>query len=142
MLVNHLLIYPMFAMFLLSALVLIKMFRTRVQAVQSGQVKMSYFKIYNQEVSSDEMIQASRHFTNLFEAPVLFYVVCLLGLLFSEGTIFLILAWIYVISRYAHAYIHIGPNKIMWRMSAYAMSWLVLAAMWLLLVFHQLFPPV
>ncbi len=137
---NAILIYPMFAMFVLTVVVLTRMFLTRLKALKSGSVRMSYFKIYNHDAGPEEMEQASRHFSNLFEAPVLFYVVCILGILFSEGLAFAVLAWLYVLARVAHAYIHLGPNNIINRMRAYGVSWLMLLAMWLLLIFHQLFP--
>ncbi len=137
---NSLLIYPLFAMFLLTLFVMIRMFVTRVKALKSGAVKMSYFKIYNQEAGPTEMEQASRHFSNLFEAPVLFYVVTILGILFSEGYLFTGLAWGYVMARAVHAYIHLGSNHVMSRMRAYAVGWLMLILMWGVLMFHQLVP--
>ncbi|MEZ0392245.1 MAG: MAPEG family protein [Pseudobdellovibrionaceae bacterium] len=135
---NSNLIFPMFAMFALSAVVLIRMFLTRVAAVKSGQVKLHYFKVYQSEEIPEKMLQASRHFSNLFEAPVLFYVICILGILFQEGRVFVGLAWVYVAARAAHAYIHLGSNRVMHRMRAYGLGWLVLTAMWLLLLWHQL----
>lgn len=138
---NPQLIYPMFAMFLLTAVVLIVMFTRRASAVKTGEVKINEFKTYDTgHQGPRQMVQASRHFSNLFEAPVLFYVVCILGILFSEGFVFTVLAWMYVAARVVHAYIHIGSNKIFPRMTSYGIGWLVLAAMWLLLLIHQLFP--
>jgi len=87
-----------------------------------------------------EFTQASRHFSNLFEAPVLFYVVCILGILFSEGLIFTGLAWGYVLAHVAHAYIHLGSNHVMFRLTTYTVSWTFLILMWGLLMFHQLVP--
>jgi len=40
------LIYPMFAMVLLTALVLGLLFRSRVSAVQQGQVSMKFYRVY------------------------------------------------------------------------------------------------
>ena len=138
---NSSLIYPMFAMFLLTLIVLLRMFTLRVAALKSGQVRMSYFRVMPGEIQAPEkMLQASRHFSNIFEAPVLFYVVCILGILFSEGTIFSVLAWVYVFSRVFHAYIHMGKNNVMHRMRAYFLGWMALTAMWILLVVHQLMP--
>lgn len=138
--VNAILFYPMLAMFVLSAIVLMRMFTLRVNAVKAGQVPMKYFKVYAETPAPERMLQASRHFSNLFEAPVLFYVACILGMIFSEGALFVVLAWMYVLARAWHAYIHMGRNKILWRMSAYGVSWLVLTVMWIVLAVHQLFP--
>jgi hypothetical protein len=40
------------------------------------------------------------------------------------------LAWAYVLVRVAHAYIHLGANRLRIRRNAYAIGWLVLLAMW------------
>ena len=70
-------IYPMFAMVLLTAFVLATLFRSRVSAVRHGLVSAAYFRIYQGDAEPESSAKRARHFTNLFEAPVLFYVVCL-----------------------------------------------------------------
>lgn len=129
------LIYPLFAMFVLSAVVLILMFRARVRAVKKDQVKISYFKTYENMNLPEDVIKTARHFINLFEAPVLFYVICLLGIILSiENLFFLFLAWIYVALRAAHAYVHIGRNQIRYRMMIYGLGWVVMAVMWVFIL--------
>jgi hypothetical protein len=133
------LIYPLFAMFILTTIVMLRMFWTRVSAIKSGQVKLRYFKVYPNEELPEKMVQASRHFSNLFEMPVLFYLVSVLGILFQEGQAFLILAWVYVLARVVQAYIHLGSNRVIRRMQAYAVSWAALSLMWVILLWHQIF---
>lgn len=135
---NPALFFPMFAMFLLTAAVLLRMGYLRVRAIKSGQIKLNYFAIYDQNNGPEKMIQAERHFVNLFEVPVLFYAVCILGILFSQGTIFVALAWIYIAARVVHAAIHMGSNNILWRMQSYLFGWLVLGAMWVSLAIQLL----
>lgn len=132
---NSNLIYPLFAMFVLTLLVTSRMFVTRIRALKSGAVKLSYFKIYNQEAGPSDMEQASRHFTNLFEVPVLFYVVTIVGILYSEGLVFTVLAWLYVLARLIHAYIHLGSNNVRHRMIPFGLGWLILIAMWAVVLF-------
>lgn len=135
---NYRLIYPLCAMFLLTAIVLVKMIRNRVAAVKSGRVKVGYFKTYDIEAPHD-VIQIGRHFSNLFEAPVLFYVATILGMLLPvEGYVFLGLAWLYVVARVIHAYVHIGSNNLGLRMPIYAFGWFVLTAMWILILIKAL----
>ncbi|MBC7420391.1 MAG: MAPEG family protein [Bdellovibrio sp.] len=135
---NTMLVYPMFALFLLTGVVLVKMFRTRVAAVKSGKLKVGAFKVYDMPMPED-VLKVSRHFTNLFEAPVLFYVVCLLGMILNVQAIhFLIFAWVYVIARVVHAIIHIGSNKLKYRMPIYGLSWICLVVMWLTIVIRVL----
>ena len=129
--------YPLFAMFLLSAIVLIAMFKTRVRAVKAGQIKVGYFKTYEGSNIPEDVIKTARHFSNLFEAPILFYVLCLLGMILGiDSQLFLTLAWCYVAARALHAYIHIGLNKISIRMYVYALSWLIMVAMWIVLLYR------
>ena len=79
--------------------------------------------------------KVSRHFANLFEAPTLFYVVCLAAMVTGvTGAVMVALAWAYVAARIVHAAIHLGPNRLRWRMRAYFVSWLMLAALWVTLL--------
>ena len=45
------------------------------------------------------------------------------------------LAWAYVGCRVIHSVVHLGSNKIMPRMTIYAVSWAMLIAMWGVVVF-------
>lgn len=130
---NVQIVFPMCAMFLLVVIVLGVMFFARVRAVRAGSIKISYFRTL-QGGEPAESIQAARHFINLFEAPVLFYVACILGLILPiQSIVFVILAWCYVLARAMHAFIHIGKNDVFKRMRAYGLSWLVLLGMWLMI---------
>jgi hypothetical protein len=110
------------------------MFIGRLMAIRAGSIKMSFYRTL-QGQEPEQSIQAVRHFTNLFEAPVLFYVACILGLVLPvQSTAFVILAWLYVAARSAHAIIHLGKNDVLKRMRAYAFGWLMLICMWLMIL--------
>lgn len=129
------LIYPMAAMVLLTMVVLVRLFRSRVAAVRAGQMEASYFRLYQGVDEPEATRKLSRHFTNLFEAPTLFYVACLAGMVAGgAGPFFLALAWGYVAARVVHAFVHLGGNRLRKRILAYFVSWLFLAAMWVTLV--------
>lgn len=128
-------IYPMFAMVVLTAVVLVTLFRCRVAAVRQGQVPLDYFRIYQGGVEPEMSAKTARHFANLFETPVLFYVVCLASMITGvTGFAMQALAWVYVAARVAHAYVHLGGNRIRQRLRVYFFSCLVLLAMWIYLV--------
>ncbi len=128
-------IYPMFAMVLITFGVLLTLFRSRVRAVRQGQVTTAYFKTYQGEAEPDSSAKAARHFTNLFEAPTLFYVVCLAAMITHlTGFVMQLLAWVYVAARLAHAVVHLGSNRLRSRVRVYFFSWIVLLAMWIYLV--------
>jgi len=129
------LVYPMAAMFLLTAVVLVRLFRSRVGAVRAGQIDATYFRLYQGSDEPEATRKVSRHFINLFEAPTLFYVACLAGMILGvSGPVFPALAWGYVVARAAHALIHLGGNRLRKRILAYFAGWLLLAAMWVWLV--------
>ena len=133
---DYRLVFPMFTMVLLTATVLVRLFRSRVRAVREGQLPASFFRIYQGGIEPDYAIKTSRHFVNLFEAPTLFYVVCVAAMVTrTGGPVMLALAWVYVATRLVHAYIHLGPNRLRHRIRAYFAGWIVLTAMWAWLAF-------
>lgn len=128
------LFFPMFAMFLLSAAVLVLLFRSRVRALRAQDVSLGYFKVYQGGHEPEYAAQRSRHFSNLFEAPTLFYAVCLAAMVTHSANLALeVLAWLYVAARLVHSAIHLGRNDVTQRLSAYFASWAVLALMWIYL---------
>lgn len=132
---NYQLIYPMFAMVLLTFYILVQLFRMRSKLVGEGKIDPSFFSIYQGQPEPESTAKLARHFTNLHEAPVLFYVCCLAALIVNlTGIFFLLLAWTYVATRLIHTFIHTGSNKIWPRVYAYFSSWLILLSMWVLLV--------
>ena len=128
-------IYPMFAMVVLTAVVLVTLFRSRVAAVRQDLVPVSYFGIYQGAVEPAFTAKPARHFANLFETPVLFYVACLAAMITKNtGLVMQALAWTYVLARVAHAYVHLGSNRIRHRLRVYFFSCLVLLVMWIYVV--------
>jgi hypothetical protein len=127
------LVYPMLAMVLLTFCVLIMLFRSRVRMVREGLAPVSYFRTFQGSVEEPEFtVKPARHFTNLFEAPTLFYVACLAAMVTGvTGTLVVVLAWGYVALRYLHAWIHLGGNRVRHRMRAYFASWVCLLALWI-----------
>lgn len=132
-------IYPLFSMVLLTFVVATVMMRRRISAVQNREVPLDYFKTYSMEIKSEKMLAASRHFSNLFEIPVLFYVACTICILLPWTNLFLFsLSWGFVLARIFHAYIHLTTNKIKLRMRAFMASYLILMIMWTVITFGVL----
>ena len=126
------LVYPMLAVVLLTAVVLVTLFRSRVRAVREGKLHLGYFKIYQGTVEPEYAAKPARHFVNLFEAPTLFYVACLTAMVTHSGGLLMQgLAWAYVAARIAHAVVHLGSNRLRPRIAAYFVGWLVLLSMWI-----------
>jgi hypothetical protein len=126
------LVYPMLALVLLTGGVLIALFRSRVRMVREGLAPVSYFRVFQGSPEPEFAVKPARHFVNLFEAPTLFYVACLTAMVTGvAGVTVVALAWGYVAMRYVHAYIHLGANRVRYRMRAYFAGWLLLMTMWI-----------
>ena len=68
---------------------------------------------------------------------MLFYVVCLI-LFVTAGTtnLAVAVAWAYVALRIVHSLIHLTYNRVMHRLTAFAISSTVLALLWVLAALH------
>ena len=103
----------------------------RVGAVKSGKAKPSDFRVPN--VEPEPSATAIRNLINQFELPVLFYVSCII--LFVLGAVnmtALVLAWVFALSRLAHAFVHVTSNRLRYRRPLFMVGFFVSAAMWVL----------
>ena len=83
--------------------------------------------------------QFAYSFSNQFELPVLFYVLTILEYITHlAGIVFVVLAWIFVIFRILHAYVHVTNNVVRLRGSLFAISAVVLAIMWVIYIVQVL----
>ena len=129
------LVYPMAALVFLKFLILSVMLMLRVQAVRNRKISPGYFKL-NIGGKEPEVLRAvSQCFNNLLELPILFYIVCLIAIVLNKSSDYLIvLAWLYVFLRYIHAFILSTYNHILHRLFVFAVSCVVLIAMWVKVV--------
>lgn len=127
----------MFALVILAMFVAVIMFRRRVFAVKKGEIEISHFKTYDQGRVPALVLQADRHYSNLFELPVLFYVGCLAAMMLPQAGFFLYFwAWVFVFARYAHAFIHLQQNQIRPRMLAFLLGYVAILGFWITLVWR------
>jgi hypothetical protein len=83
--------------------------------------------------------QVANAFTNQFELPVLFYVLTILEYVTHlAGIVFVVLAWVFVIFRILHAYVHVTSNIVRLRGSLYGVGALALAIMWVIYIVQVL----
>ncbi len=105
----------------------------RMAAIGAGEAKPGEFKIPTNE--PERSATAIRNLSNQFELPVLFYVCCLaLFTLGAVGTLAIVLAWAFVMSRIGHAYVHVTSNRLRLRRPAFIVGYFLLMAMWALVV--------
>lgn len=132
---------PVFVQVALTFAVLFRLGAVRLKAIRAGGL------VREEVVLGDTgwppiVRQASNCFRNQFELPVLFYVLVVLALLTRQTSdLFLLLAWLFAISRIVHAYVYVTSNHIGWRFGAFAFGALVLLAMWVLFALAILLAP-
>jgi len=128
-------IFPMFAMVLLTFIVAVIAIRARVASVRLKQINLGYYRLMQAEVSGQvpERVQVTtRCFNNLFEVPILFYVACIAGLALGHISAFtLIIAWLFVISRIVHTWIHLTYNTVLHRMPAFWLGLILVLVLWI-----------
>ena len=84
-------------------------------------------------------IKIANAFHNQLEVPVLFYVLTILALFTRKADLlFVVMAWIFVLARLAHAAVHVTSNNVPRRGMIYLVSVLVLALMWLIYAVRML----
>ncbi len=124
-------LYSMTAMVLLSLIIGLIAVKIRIDSVKKGRVKAGYFKLMEGSNTPDLIIKSTRCFNNLFEVPVLFYVVCTLYIsLGIESLIGLYSAWFFVVARIAHAYVHLTYNNILHRMFVFWLGVMAILVLW------------
>jgi hypothetical protein len=129
--------WPMIAHVALVYGIYILTYLRRVKAVKGGSARVSQFRENRDEPA--ESLFARNNLANQFELPVLFHAGCLaLFVTGAAGTTAIVLAWLFVLSRYAHAYIHVTSNRIRYRQPAFSAGLVALALMWLLLAANLL----
>ncbi len=128
-------IYPMFALIVLTFVVGFSMGASRLISVKRGQVDPLYYKLLSGYTPPEYVIKLSRNFSNLLEVPVLFYALgVLLVALNVSSPVILALAWCYVGLRIIHSIIHITYNNPKHRFYAFLASCLIVLAMWVQLI--------
>ena len=122
---------PVFVLVGLAFALLLGMAGARTGALKSGQTSLKDVARGDAKWPS-RTAQIGDCFSNQFEVPVLFYVLIALALpLRHVDLVMLMLSWVFVITRFAHAGIFVTSNNVQQRSLAWFSGVLVLFAMWL-----------
>jgi hypothetical protein len=82
-----------------------------------------------------QVLQVGNAAHNQLELPMLFYVLTILSIITRHADlIFVVLAWVFVLSRLAHAYVHTTSNDIRQRGPLFGIGLLVLLIMWVIFI--------
>ena len=122
---------PVFVQVFLTFALLMGMAMGRGHALSSGQTKPRDVAA-RQANWPARTAQLGDCFSNQFEVPVLFYVLIALAMpLRHADLIIVMLSWVFVVTRFAHAGIFVTSNDLRQRSLVWFAGVLVLFAMWL-----------
>ena len=125
-------IYPMFALVLLTFTVGLSLGASRFISVTKRQVNPDYYKLLSGHTPPEYVAKLGRNFSNLLEVPILFYVVGILVVTLDVNSSLIInLAWLFVGVRLVHSIIHVTYNHPVHRFFAFLTSSLIVLAMWI-----------
>lgn len=132
-----LILYPLVGFFILVHLVGLRLLLARMTLIQSKKVTWNFFKVFRGGEESEKSLAVSRNFTNLFEMPLLFYVIIILIYFTARlnnsdvPPTQVMLAWFYVGLRTLHSTVHLTFNHVPTRFGLFALSNLILILMWI-----------
>jgi hypothetical protein len=130
--------YPLFAMVFLTFIVAVKMFSDRMREMKIKKLRLRTFATSKDRDELDN-VQAADNFKNLFECPILFYILTILLIQMNNyRPFYLTLMWAFVVARYAHSLIHCSYNKVLHRFYAFVSSFFILVFMWAIFFFEIL----
>jgi hypothetical protein len=123
---------PLFVQVALTFALLLWLGARRVASIERGETQVEAIALGERSWPAPVQ-QIANSFHNQFEMPVLFYVLTVLALISRKADLlFVLMAWLFVISRIAHAGIHVTSNDIRHRFFAFAAGFGILVLMWLI----------
>jgi hypothetical protein len=104
----------------------------RIDGTLRGRIPYGAFRMGESGVVPNDVSVLNRNFMNLLEMPVLFYAVCIaLYVTRQVEPALVVLAWLYIFLRLVHSLIHLTSNDIIQRLASFALSNLVVMALWI-----------
>ena len=127
--------WPVTALALWTLVMLTLTAYQRIGAVVRRQLRSRDFTVGESEGVPLAMRLRNRNLVNLFEMPVLFYVVCLALYVTKQADSAAVwLAWLFVALRVGHSLVHITYNRVTHRLLVFAFSNFTLLALWLVFI--------
>ncbi len=123
---------PVFVQVALTLVLIFWMAFERTGSVRRGETKIRDIAL-RQPAWPERATKISNCFDSQFQLPLLFYVLVIFAWITRQADlIFVVMAWVFVLSRLAHAYIHTTSNHVPTRFRAYAVGLIVLTLMWII----------
>ena len=131
---------PVFLLVALTFALWVRMTLLRRSYLRRGMLPEDYLRTYDTSELPADLAATERHFSHLFQLPVLFYATTII--LYAATLVDLtavVLAWIFAAARYAQCAVHLTYNNPAHRGVAYSLCWLVILSLWAKLLFWAAF---
>jgi hypothetical protein len=113
-------------------MVWIRLYVERIGEMRARRIRPQVLASAREVTQALQNVNAADNFRNLFEVPVLFYVLCISLAVTQLVTLPDIwAAWGFVALRAAHSLVHLTYNRVMHRFMVYAASTVLVFIMWL-----------
>jgi hypothetical protein len=133
---RDLIFLPILVQVLLTLATYVLLIKTKIRAMKAGEVDMARRALHD-DAWPESVMKINNNIRNQFEVPVLFYVLAfMLWALEAVNTLTLAAAWLFAISRIAHAWIHIGSNYVPNRRRVFTVGWWIVLALALLVAWE------
>ncbi len=118
---------------------LVWMASVRTGSIKRGEVKIRDIAL-GQPAWTAHGTQIGNCYHNQFQLPVLFYAAVAFAMIVHKADlIFVVLAWLFVLMRLLHAYVHTSTNHVPRRAQAFFVGAIILFVMWVYFAVRVLF---
>ena len=123
---------PVLVQILLTLVLYVALQQVKSRAARAGEVDEARRALHD-DAWPDYVVRVNNNIRNQFELPVVFYVLCIvLWALQVAGLLAQVLAWGFVLSRIAHAWVHTRANVVPLRRRIFTLGVLIVVVMWVL----------
>tara|TARA_B100001758_G_scaffold113622_1_gene97319 strand:- start:33 stop:413 length:381 start_codon:yes stop_codon:yes gene_type:complete len=125
-------------MIILTMFVTLRLIIIAVNLVQTKQVHIKQFKMFDGEIPQ-YALNAREHFKNMFEIPILFYVLCIISITtnnYSQTDVNI--AWGFAISRLLHTVVRIPNKNVIMRFTFFVIGLFFLGIGWIRFIVNNL----
>ena len=137
----HSIIQPVLALMFLTFLIWLYMYFLRLSYVIKNKIDAQALETPEQcnSILPTHINKPSNNFKNLFEAPVIFYTLCISASFLNQvDNVLIVLAWCFVVGRILHSIFHCFSNSVTLRFYAYFSSSIIMWIMLLKVIYNVL----
>ena len=104
-------VMPIAIMAFLNLFLIFRLIFMATRYTRNKDIRLSQFRIYEGEFP-DRLRSARQQYQNMFEIPIIFYLLCLLNIYFNNYNQFdIVYAWGFVVFRMIHFFIRLQNQK-------------------------------